>query len=108
MTSPNTVDNTAPAAGSASVSYAVDNQEKTASGSILVQADKDKLPRKRFSRNRNGSGSNKESITVNFLFDLKPGIYPVVALLIPAMTPMAKDRCLADCSEVNQNLQTTK
>ncbi len=75
------VTNTAPAAGSPSVAYVVEDQQKTASGSILVQRDKDKLsPGNDFLGMITGSGNNKESITVNFLFDLKPGVYPVVGL----------------------------
>ena len=76
-----TVTKTAPSADAGSVKYTVENDAKNASGSILVQRDKSKLsPGNEFLGMITGSGSNKESITVNFLFDLKPGVYPVVGL----------------------------
>ena len=69
-------------ANSPAVKYTADGKEASSSGSILVSKDKDKLkPGSDWlcMLTANG-GSDNESLTLNFLFDLKPGTYPVVGV----------------------------
>ena len=72
---------TVPDAGTASIAFSVAGAEKTINASVLVQKDQDKLSpgNDRFAM-ITANGANSETITVNFLFASKPGIYPVVGL----------------------------
>ena len=72
--------NTTPV-GSSTVSYSIADTARNLNGSVIVQADKEKLsPGNDNMAMVTGSDSNGESMTVNFLFALKPGVYPVVGL----------------------------
>lgn len=81
-TTGNTTGNTThetPAAGSASVSYTVEDAARNVRGSIIVKNDKDKLsPGNDYFAMITASGENGEHFVLNFLFALKPGTYPVV------------------------------
>lgn len=73
--------NTTPAAGTAIVSYSVNDTVRNISGSVLVQKDKDKLsPGNDYLALVTANSSDDESFVLNFLFSLKPGSYPVVGL----------------------------
>lgn len=62
--------------------FTVEGKEINASGSLLVSKDKDKLQpgKEYFVMLTSSGGSNKESLTLNFLFDLKTGTNPVVGM----------------------------
>lgn len=76
----NTTNSTVPA-GSGNLAYTVNDTAKTQTASALISKDKDKLsPGNDLLAVVTGSGSNDETLTVNFLFALKPGVYPVVGL----------------------------
>lgn len=74
--------NKVPEANAAAVTYMADGStEKKVTGSILVQKDKDKLsPGNENLALVTANGPEGESFVINFLFALKPGIYPVVGL----------------------------
>ncbi len=81
------VSNTTENAGSTStsgvgnVTYSIADTARTLDGSVLVQADKKKLsPGNDLMAIITATNSSGESITVNILFGLKPGVYPVVGL----------------------------
>ena len=68
-------------ANTAAVSYMVNDTAKNFSGSILVQKDKSNLSAGNDLLGiLTSTSSGDESLTVNFLFTLKPGTYPVVGL----------------------------
>jgi len=63
------------------LTYTVEGTEIKNSASVLVSKDKDKLKADApflCMLTSNGAKNNNEYITVNFLMDTKPGIYPVV------------------------------
>ncbi len=70
-----------PTATSAIVAYSIGDTLRKVGGSVLLQKDKEKLsPGNDNLAVVTANGSDGESIVVNFLFALKPGIYPVVGL----------------------------
>ncbi len=71
---------TTTSANSSKTKFTIDGNEITVGGSILVQKDKDKLkPGNDFLVMLTAPGGpNKETLSLNFLMDLKPGVYPVV------------------------------
>lgn len=76
----NTTNSTAPV-GSGTLSYMFNDTARTQTASALVSKDEDKLsPGNDLLAIVTGSGSNDETLTVNFIFALKPGVYPVVGL----------------------------
>lgn len=81
-TSPTNTTNTATTlSGSGNLNYTVNDTARSLSASALVSKDKDKLsPGNDMLAVLTGSGSGDETLTVNFLFALKPGSYPVVGL----------------------------
>jgi hypothetical protein len=81
----------APAAGSATASYSINDTLRTFTGSILVQKDKSNLsPGNDYLGIVTVNGSNKETFVVNFLFTLKPGLYPVVGISFSRDLPNGK------------------
>jgi hypothetical protein len=63
------------------LTYSVEGTEIKNAASVLVSKDKDKLKADApflCMLTSNGAKNNNEYITVNFLLDTKPGIYPVV------------------------------
>lgn len=71
---------TTPSGGS-SVTYSVDGTEINNYASILVSKDKDNLQAGTpllCMLNSNSAKNNNEYLTLNFIFDTKPGTYPVV------------------------------
>ena len=68
-----------PAAGSATVSYTVEDTARNSSGSILVSKDKAKLsPGHDYLAIITVNRAAGESFNLNFIFGLQPGSYPVV------------------------------
>lgn len=67
--------------GQGTVSFLLNDTAKTLNGSVLVQEDKEKLsPGNNLLAMVTASNDAGESLTVNFLFTPKPGVYPVVGL----------------------------
>jgi hypothetical protein len=67
--------------GQGTLSYNINDTAKSLAGSVLVQEDKDKLsPGNNLLAMVTGNNSAGETLTVNFLFNPKPGTYPVVGL----------------------------
>jgi hypothetical protein len=65
----------------AKMTYTIDGQEKTAKPSALVGKDKDKLsPGNDFFAMTTIDAGNNEAMTLNFVFAIKPGSYPIVGL----------------------------
>jgi len=70
-----------PAAGGSSVTYTVEGIEIKNSASVLVSKDKDKLQAGApyiCMLTSNAASNNNEYLTLNFLLDTKPGVYPLV------------------------------
>ena len=66
---------------SASITYTVNDTVRTGTASVLVTKDEEKLsPGNDLFAMLTANLPNEESIVVNFLFDKKPGTYPVVGL----------------------------
>lgn len=79
--SSNSSTTTMPAAGSATVRFSVNDTAYTLEAHAFVQKDKSNLsPGNNNLAIVTGSNNSGETITVNFLFDTKPGTYPVVGL----------------------------
>jgi hypothetical protein len=71
--------NSQPSANAASISFTIEDTTRNGSASILVTKDKDKLsPGNDYFGMITANLPNQESLVLNFLFDLKPGTYPVV------------------------------
>jgi hypothetical protein len=77
---PNTVTDNGTAKPTQSVSINIEGKENTMSGSVLVAKDKEKLKAgyDYMAMITGSDNSNHESLTLNFIFALKPGQYPVV------------------------------
>ncbi|NOT52947.1 MAG: hypothetical protein HOP10_16945 [Chitinophagaceae bacterium] len=77
----NTPSTTTAPANSTSVTYSVEGTEINNYASILVSKDKDNLQAGApfiCMLNSNSAKNNNEYLTLNFIFDTKPGTYPVV------------------------------
>jgi hypothetical protein len=76
-----------PEAGNASLSFTVDGNQKNMRASILVQKDKSKLsPGNEYSAILTANEA-KNTFTINFIFSLKPGSYPIVGLALSRDMP---------------------
>ncbi len=74
-------DSPSPAVGTAVVNYSIKDTARNIAGSVLVQKDKKNLsPGNDFLAIVTTNSSDGESFVLNFLFELKPGTYPVVGL----------------------------
>ena len=78
---PGTPTNNPAEQNAASITYTVKDTVRTGTASVLVTKDEDKLsPGNDLFAMLTANLPNEESIVINFLFDKKPGIYPVVGL----------------------------
>src|SRR5687768_13029418 len=73
---------TAPAAGSATISYSVNDTARSYSASILVSADKDKLSPGHDNAATVTANGTGESLIMYFVFAQKPGVYPVTGIAL--------------------------
>jgi hypothetical protein len=70
---------TTAASSSANLSYTVEGKEFQPGGGVLVTKDKDKLSAGHpYFAMVTANGPDKQTFAINFVFDLKPGSYPVV------------------------------